>query len=111
MVIIPGKSESEQEYRDEIDVGGGEVGEEAVSVRVRFTYETNRQAGRMKCVIVTANAPWVRNLHMIKKPWKESVLVGVTGKLYLLIKLTILLGIRGKAKHGRKSSDISLHEL
>ncbi|KRX51446.1 hypothetical protein T09_588 [Trichinella sp. T9] len=31
-----------------------------------------------------------------------------TGKLYLLIKLTILLGIRGKAKHGRKSSDISL---
>ncbi|KRZ82563.1 hypothetical protein T08_10922 [Trichinella sp. T8] len=85
MVIIP-------EYRGEIDVGGGEVGEEAVSVR----YETNRLAGRMKCVIVTANAPW------------ESVLVGVTGKLYLLIKLTILLGIRGKAKHGRKSSDISL---
>ncbi|KRX79246.1 hypothetical protein T06_12521 [Trichinella sp. T6] len=41
------------EYRDEIDVGGGEVGEEAVSVR----YETNRLAGRMKCVIVTANAP------------------------------------------------------
>ncbi|KRY50724.1 hypothetical protein T03_9942 [Trichinella britovi] len=28
------------EYRDEIDVGGGEVGEEVVSVRVRFTYET-----------------------------------------------------------------------
>ncbi|KRX52281.1 hypothetical protein T09_8468 [Trichinella sp. T9] len=54
MVIIP-------EYRDEINVGGGEVGEEAVSVR----YETNRLAGRMKCVIVTANAPCVRNLHMI----------------------------------------------
>ncbi|KRX52074.1 hypothetical protein T09_1294 [Trichinella sp. T9] len=87
------------EYRDEIDVGGGEVGEEAVSVR----YETNRLAGRMKCVIVTANAP-----RKIRKPWKEIVLVGVTGKLYLLIKLTLLLSIRGKVKHGRKSSDISL---
>ncbi|KRZ82561.1 hypothetical protein T08_3488 [Trichinella sp. T8] len=49
-----------------------------------------------------------KNRCKIRKPWKESVLVGVTGKLYLLIKLTILLGIRGKAKHGRKSSDISL---
>ncbi|KRY06928.1 hypothetical protein T12_14191 [Trichinella patagoniensis] len=41
-----------------------------------------------------------------RKPYWESVLVGATGKLYLLIKLTILLGIRGKAKHGR--ADISL---
>ncbi|KRZ89497.1 hypothetical protein T08_3463 [Trichinella sp. T8] len=88
------------EYRDEIDVGGGEVGEEVVSVRVRFTYETQ--------------ASWTNEMHhsdsqcAVGKPWKEIVLVGVTGKLYLLIKLTLLLSIRGKVKHGRKSSDISL---
>ncbi|KRX13603.1 hypothetical protein T07_15046 [Trichinella nelsoni] len=63
------------EYRDEIEVGGGEVGEEAVSVKVRFTHEANRQAGRIKCVVVTANAPWVRNLHMMK----QAEFVGKTG--------------------------------
>ncbi|KRZ48300.1 hypothetical protein T02_6782 [Trichinella nativa] len=76
------------EYRDEIDVGGGEVGEE------KFAYD---KVGRV-C--------W-ENRCKVGKPWKEIVLVGVTGKLYLLIKLTLLLSIRGKVKHGRKSSDIS----
>ncbi|KRY05119.1 hypothetical protein T12_1350 [Trichinella patagoniensis] len=38
------------------------------------------------------------------EPWKGSEFVAAIGKLYLIIRLTILLGSRGNLKLGRKSS-------
>ncbi|KRX66416.1 hypothetical protein T09_14053 [Trichinella sp. T9] len=68
-----------------MEIRGGKVGEAVI----------NSQVGQIKRVIVTAittrqNFP--KNRSKIAKPWKASAFMATTGKLYLLIRLTFLLG-------------------
>ncbi|KRX54675.1 hypothetical protein T09_15768 [Trichinella sp. T9] len=78
-----------------MEVRGGEGGKEVSSVSVK----TDRQVGRRKRVIVAAIVMWDpkicsfwKNRCKIRKPWKRNAFVAPAGKLYLLIRFTILLG-------------------